>query len=163
MILKSSEELAPVVNNVLRELGELFARILPDITMHHIGSTAIPGALTKGDIDVLLRVENSEFQFTVEILKKHFTIRQAENWTATFASFGTDTDYALPLGIQVVIKDSDADFFLFIHNFFVSNPDRLTEYNELKLGNADKGSKAYWSAKNKLLSNIIAPQKKANP
>jgi len=33
----------------------------PDAEVHHVGSTAIPGLLTKGDLDILVRVDRNRF------------------------------------------------------------------------------------------------------
>jgi GrpB-like predicted nucleotidyltransferase (UPF0157 family) len=157
--LKTAQELAPLVEIILREISAELGALLPRAEFHHIGATALPHALTKGDIDVLLRVPAGEFAPAVEVLRRHFAIKQPENWDPFFASFGRDSDYALPLGVQLVVKDSEADFFLFIHDYFVSHPDRLAEYNRLK-STACTGSAAdYWAAKNRLLASIVALRK----
>ena len=159
MTLKTAQELAPLVDIILREVSAELATLLPRAEFHHIGATALPHALTKGDIDVLLRVPASEFGAAVEVLRQHFAIKQPENWDPYFASFGRDSSYALPLGVQLVVKDSEADFFLFIPDYFVSIPESLAEYNRVK-STASTGSAAeYWAAKNRLLARIVALRK----
>ena len=87
---------------------------MPKSEFHHIGVTAIPGSLTKGDVDVLLRVEARDFMPSVATLRQHFTINQRKIWSDVFASFADDCSFPFPPGIQLVVKGSEADFFLFL-------------------------------------------------
>jgi len=157
--LKSSNELLPLVQSIHQLLFERIRLLVPDTELHHIGATAVPGALTKGDIDTLLQVLPSDFTAVVDVLKQHFQIKQPANWTPEFASFGDDTTYALPVGIQVVVKDSSADFLLFLRDYFIENSAALTEYNRLKTAHSEDGQEAYWNAKNEFLSRILAGRK----
>lgn len=36
------------------------AELIPGAEIEHVGSTSIPGALTKGDVDLLVRVEQAD-------------------------------------------------------------------------------------------------------
>ena len=156
---KTSDELLPLVQPILQRLFARIRVLLPDAELHHIGATAVPGALTKGDIDILLRTLPSDFPAAVDALKQHFQIKQPANWTPEFASFGDDTAYALPVGVQVVIKDSSVDFLLFLRDYFIDNSEALNEYNRLKAAHSKDGQEDYWKAKNKFLSRILVGRK----
>ena len=153
--LKTVDELKPQVQRIISQLSAQLEALFPDIELHHIGATAIPGALTKGDVDVLLRVSGARFFAVVDVLKRHFTIKQPDNWTPDFASFGDDTSFALPVGIQVVVKDSENDFLLFFRDHFISHPAALAEYNRLKTTHAAEGPEGYWKAKDQFLEKIL--------
>jgi GrpB-like predicted nucleotidyltransferase (UPF0157 family) len=153
--LKTVEELEPKVKVTLAKIFAKLARLFPEVEAHHIGATAIPGSLTKGDVDVLLRVPKARFQTVVKVLRQHFTIKQAGNWTPEFASFGDDARHVLPAGIQVVIEDSSMDFFLFLRDYFISHRDALDKYNRLRLIHAAEGQKSYRKAKNEFLEKIL--------
>ena len=116
----------------------------------------MPGAITKGDVDVLIRIPASQFPDIVRTLASHFQVEQASNWTSDFASFGEHVAYSLPVGIQVVALESPADFFLFLHDYFRSHSEALQQYNRLKLMHAHEGPEAYWRAKDAFLSGILA-------
>jgi GrpB-like predicted nucleotidyltransferase (UPF0157 family) len=154
--LKAVEDLLPEVNRVVSRLSDRLRSLVPDAEFHHIGATAIAGALTKGDVDVLLRVSAQRFQATVDVLSAHFAIKQPSNWTAEFASFGDDAGYQLPVGIQVKVKDSDSDFLLYLRDYFRSRPAALREYNQLKVAHANEGREGYWRAKDGFLAGILA-------
>lgn len=157
--LKPANELMPQVERVLASVFAHLAALLPDAELHHIGATAISGAVTKGDLDVLVRVSSVRFPLAVQVLGKHFVVKQPANWTAEFASFGDDTGHALPLGIQVVVKDSEDDFLLFLRDYFLSHNDALLEYNRLKLTHFSEGPDSYWKAKNEFLGKILQERK----
>ena len=86
----------------------------------------------------------------------HYVIKQPENWTPNFASFGDDSGYELPLGIQLVARDSDADIFTFLRDHLLSNPAALAEYNRLKVQHAEQGADAYWEAKHAFFTKLLA-------
>ena len=153
--LKSADALISQVQHVLTSIYVQLGSLLPDAEIEHIGATAVPGAVTKGDVDVVILVAPPAFQAAIEILKKHFSIKQPTNWTKNFASFGDDASYDLPLGIQLVIKGSEADSLVFLRNYLILNPDVLTDYNRLKVQYAKDGPDAYWKAKDSFLSRIL--------
>jgi len=157
--LKSSDELLPVVQQILDRLFTRIRVLLPDAELHHIGATALPGALTKGDIDIVLRTAPADIGKVVATLKAHFQIKQPENWTPEFASFGDDTADALPIGVQVVVRDSSADFLLYLRDYFIQNPVALAEYNQLKAAHAGDSPEGYWKAKDAFLAKILAEKR----
>lgn len=158
--LQSANELAPRVQQVLAAVREKLAAILPGTALEHIGATAIPGAITKGDVDIVLRVAPGAFPAIVDKLRAHFAVRQAANWNENFASFGDDMGYGLPLGIQVVIRDSDMDFLTYLRDYLADRPDVREEYNRVKLQNADQGPESYWKAKDAFFAKILAARRR---
>ena len=154
--LRAESDLAPQVRAALARVVAQIRSVLPEAEVEHIGATAIPEALTKGDLDVMVRVPPSPFLVAVAKLKTVFAIKQLKNWNERFASFGDDIAYGLPLGVQLVSKDSESDFFLFLRDHFIQHPDALEAYNQLKIRHADKGADAYWKAKHIFLSEILA-------
>lgn len=82
--------LAPQVKRLHANLIPRLRRLLPGAEIEHIGATAIPGTLTKGDVDLCVRVARAGFRAAADTLAVHFTTKQPENWTEDFASFGED-------------------------------------------------------------------------
>lgn len=100
--------------------------------IQHIGSSAIPGSVTKGDVDLNVRVSVGKFKEAVGKLKKLYEINQPENWTPNFASFKDDTG-SLPVGVQLTIIGSKYDDFVKLRDLLKSNLLLLEEYNQMKL------------------------------
>ncbi len=157
--LKPVTEFAPIVEKILQQVFVKLRDLLPEAELQHIGATAVPGSITKGDIDVLIHISRERFENAVEVLKQHFAVNQPENWTATFASFGDDCGYELPLGIQVAVKNSEDDFLLFLRDQLISNPELVAECNYLKRTYAPKGRQEYWKAKDEFFQKILASRK----
>lgn len=155
VVLRPVSELAPQVERIVACVTAQLGALLPDAEVHHIGATALPGALTKGDVDVLVRVPPARFPAVVEELRRHFAVKQPANWTDSFASFGEDSGYELPLGIQVVAEDGREDFFLYLRDYFLAHSEALREYDRLKEQHAPGGAEAYWRAKCEFLGAIL--------
>jgi GrpB-like predicted nucleotidyltransferase (UPF0157 family) len=148
-------ELMPRVERTLDRVMARLRALVPGAGLHHIGATALPGALTKGDVDVLVRVPPARLPEVVEVLGRHFAVKQPANWTPSFASFGDDDGYELPLGIQVVAERGAEDFFLFLRDHFIANPGALAEYDRLKTVHAPEGAEAYRRSKAEFLGRIL--------
>jgi GrpB-like predicted nucleotidyltransferase (UPF0157 family) len=160
--LRPVSELRPHVEQLLERLLPQLHALLPDAELCHIGATALPRGVTKGDVDILARVAPEHFAAAVAALRTHFGVKQPDNWTAAFASFGDDVGYALPVGIQLVIKDSRDDFLLFLHQYLLSHPDTLEEYTRLKQTHASEGAESYWQAKDAFLGKVLASRHEAS-
>jgi len=160
IVLRKSDEMRSVVEPALAQLASRLNQILPGVKVEHIGATAIPGALTKGDLDVALRVPARQFGEAVEVLKKSFSIKQHENWTPEFASFGDDSGYPMPVGVQISVEDSKSDFLVFLRDYLIANPSALVEYNDLKRQSFRLGWTSYWQAKDRFLARVLSSRTK---
>ena len=160
LTLTASDELRPRAERVAAKVRDRLNPLLPGAEIDHIGATAVPGAITKGDLDLVVRVTRTGFSGAKDILGAHFEIKQPDNWTPDFASFGDDTGYDLPLGIQLVVKAADLDFLTFLRDYLIQHPAALAEYNRLKMQNADLGPEVYWQAKNAFFTKILASRKR---
>ena len=123
--------------------------------MHHIGATSLPFGHTKGDVDVNVRVEDTQFPLLVAALRERLAVAQPDNWTTGFASFSSEA-YPLPLGVQVTSIGSRDDFLLFLRDRMRADSELLRRYDAAKVGHAAKGAEEYWSAKNELLQQVLA-------
>jgi len=160
ILLQKSEDLLPQVEGILSRLFARLTTLAPDAELHHIGATAVPGTLTKGDLDVMLGVPAARFTAVTVVLKQNFVIKQRENWTPDFASFGDDSGFELPVGIQLIAKDSATDFLLYLRDYLIARPEAVREYNALKVRHAPGGSESYWKAKDEFFAKILAARRR---
>ncbi|HHP0346776.1 GrpB family protein [Acinetobacter baumannii] len=106
--------------------------LLPSAQIEHIGSSAIPNAISKGDLDIYIEVMPEQFEFAIEQLKtlnfieKQNTLRTDE--LCMLESLNNDD-----VAFQVVVTDSVFTFFLTFRNKLMSSPLLVKEYNQLKL------------------------------
>lgn len=126
----SSEYVAQAEQVFESEKSKLLA-LLPDASIHHIGSTSIPGSLTKGDLDINVRVEREAFADAVAVLSEHFAINQPDNWQGDFASYNDD-ETSMDVGIQLTSIGSPSDDFVSLRDRVAADPDLIEEYNGIK-------------------------------
>ena len=67
--VRPESELREVVATAFAEHRERIARRLPAAEIEHVGSTSIRGALTKGDLDLLVRVDAAGFAAAAAALR----------------------------------------------------------------------------------------------
>jgi GrpB-like predicted nucleotidyltransferase (UPF0157 family) len=121
------------VEACLRAQRARIERLLPGADLVHVGATAVPGALTKGDVDLMVRVSSGEFEPAVRALRSAYAIHQPENWTPTYASFVDPAATDPPVGVQVVVAGSrDEALFEPFLDALRGDPALLDEYNALK-------------------------------
>jgi GrpB-like predicted nucleotidyltransferase (UPF0157 family) len=140
---------------------EQVLRLLPDAEVEHVGATSVPGALTKGDLDVLVRVHASEFARAVAVLRNAYAIHQPHNWTPTLASFHDPASSAPPVGVQLVVARSASDaLFGPFRDALIADPALLAEYNELKLRLDGESYERYTTTKGAFVEDVL---QKLNP
>ena len=126
-------ELRTTAQQAFEDHRRRIARVLPDAELEHVGATSVPGALTKGDVDVLVRVSPERFEAAAQCLRRLYAVHQPHNWTPTLASFVDDEADGIPVGIQLVAAGSEDDaMFGAFRDALADDPALLAEYNDLK-------------------------------
>ena len=154
--IKPEEDLRELANATFDEHRRAVLALIPSADVEHVGATAVPGALTKGDVDVLVRVGEPEFAEAVEVLRCRYAIHQPYNWTPTLASFTAPAAAGLGVGIQLVVEGSDADgFFGPFRDALINSPALLTEYNRLKQRLDGLGYQRYTDQKGEFIERVL--------
>jgi GrpB-like predicted nucleotidyltransferase (UPF0157 family) len=142
------ERVAGVFGRRRVELGGL----LPGARVEHVGSTAVPGSLTKGDLDICVIVAGEEFERASRVLGARFEIHQLENWSPTLASFIAPSENGIDVGVQLVPAGSaDERHFVGWRDRLRADPELRARYDELKLRHQDDVMDAYRAAKERLI------------
>jgi GrpB-like predicted nucleotidyltransferase (UPF0157 family) len=124
------------------------AELLPAAQIEHIGATAAPGSLTKGDLDLLVRVATGEFDAAVTALRERYAVNQPESWTPEFASFEQEPAGEIPVGVQLVIAGgSDDSLFLEWRDRLRSDSELRERFNAFKRGQTGAEPGEYIEAK----------------
>lgn len=90
---KKSEFFKSSSNKKFIAVKNKITEIAPWAEVKLIGGTAIPGALTKGDVDLLVRVHKNKFLKTKSLLKEMFEENNQEFWNNEFAIFKDITSF----------------------------------------------------------------------
>jgi GrpB-like predicted nucleotidyltransferase (UPF0157 family) len=146
----SSEEMFDDAQIIFNEKKNELETLLPVVDIQHVGSCAIPGAIGKFDIDIQIRVEAGQFEEVVDIMKLYYFPKHPEwLWNNNLAVFknkdGIQIDYL------VTVKNAREDDYYRVRDYFISHPERLKQYNELKLKYEGKPYAEYRKAKGEFL------------
>ncbi|WP_156645195.1 GrpB family protein [Lentibacillus sp. JNUCC-1] len=134
---------------------------MPYAEVLHVGSTAVAGALTKGDVDLQVRVPQNKFEGAKEVLKQWYSVNKGSYQSHYFCAF-EQPDEVLPLGIQLTAIGSDLDHFWKLTYFFKEHPDYIKAYNAIKEKHNRQSMEKYREAKSAFIENIFSsPEYKA--
>ncbi|MFQ3545311.1 GrpB family protein [Halobacillus rhizosphaerae] len=129
----------------------------PQAEIHHIGSTAVEGSLTKGDVDLQVRIREEQFLPCKGFLLHHYSINTGSTQTHDFCAF--ETNHEIAVGIQLTVKNSSSDFFFKMTRFFVENPAYTQDYNQLKKDYDGADMEDYLQAKAAFLTRMQTSEK----
>ena len=128
--------------------------LLPFAKIEHIGSSAIPNAISKGDLDIYIEVMSDQFEFAIEQLKtlnfieKQNTLRTHE--LCMLESMNDDE-----VAFQIVVADSVFTFFLTFRNKLIDSPLLVHEYNQLKLQCSHLDPDQYRAIKSDFINRVL--------
>ena len=128
--------------------------LLPFAKIEHIGSSAIPNAISKGNLDIYIEVMSEQFEFAIEQLKtlnfieKQNTLRTHE--LCMLESLNNDD-----VAFQIVVTDSVFTFFLAFKNKLINSPTLVNEYNQLKLQCSHLDPDQYRTIKSDFINRVL--------
>ena len=152
--LRYNEEIKEQIQSTFRWLESSIKVLLPDATIEHVGSSAIPGALTRGDVDVMVQVEASQFASARSALDSRFSYNPEMPPEDEFVSYSGEYQ-GMDFGIQLVSGNDDKFGFLRWREALKTNPDLLAKYNRAKQSRADSDMEAYRAAKSALILSFL--------
>ena len=136
--------------------------VLPLAKIEHIGSSAISGALSKGDLDIFVGVNGKQFGDSVKKLKGlGFKVKKGTLRTSSLymlEAFG----YKMDVGIQLVKLGSEFEFFLVFRDLMNSNPSLVEEYNRLKEESVGLKPDDYRKVKLQFIEKVLKRSNKTN-
>jgi GrpB-like predicted nucleotidyltransferase (UPF0157 family) len=123
--------------------------------IHHVGATSVPGCLTKGDLDVVVRVAASDFAAADRVLGSRYARNAGSIRTEIFSAFESP-DSVPPLGIQLTAKGGEYDVFHVFVARLLEDPKLVERYNALKRRFEGQPMEAYRTAKSAFIREILA-------
>lgn len=145
------------VDRLFREQSRRIRTVLPEADIQHVGSTAIPDSLTKGDLDIQVRVPADLFPLAVQRLGTLYHPNKDSIRTDTFAAFQDDTT-SPPLGVQLSVIGSPEDFFWKVRDVLRADPVQQRAYDALKQQYEGEPMDVYRVAKEQFIEAIMATE-----
>ncbi len=155
LLLRPSEYQAEIAAR-FEAVRAAITALVPEGRIEHIGSSVIPGAISKGDLDVCLIVPPAQHETIVSrltalgYLEQQDTLRTPE--LCMLNSPASTAEHA----IQVVASGSEFEDFLQFRDALVSNPVLVEQYNAIKSQNFNLGVEQYRAAKSAFIASVLA-------
>ncbi len=151
----NTKEAAAEAAKAFERLRDLLRRKLPDgCEILHIGATAIQDCMTKGDLDILVRVPADAFAAADACLAELFERNTGSARTSTFSAF-EDAGAAPPLGVQLCSIGGDFDEFHRFVEYLQQSPKLVSDYNALKRRFNGQPMDAYRQAKGEFVARVL--------
>ena len=143
------------INSLFEKLQSVLSELVPFAEIEHIGSTSIPGSITKGDLDIAVRVEQALFEHAMARLnsvceQNTNSYHDHQYQPYIYSINGHD------VGIQLFISNSIYDKrFLTWRDELVQNSCLLERYNALKMSFDGKPMSQYRDAKSRFIRSHL--------
>jgi GrpB-like predicted nucleotidyltransferase (UPF0157 family) len=142
-------------------VGRLFQRVeaqvrnlVPSADVQHVGSTAIQGSLTKGDLDVQVRVAGPEYVAAKDKLSKIYAVNTggfAADDAISFEDYGTQP----PLGVHLTVIGGSADIQWKFRDLLMASSELRDQYDQLKRRFEGRSMAKYRDAKAEFVSRVL--------
>jgi len=151
---RKQEKFSRLAEELFLKERKRILRVIPNADIQHIGSTAIPGSLTKGDLDIQVRVRQKDFEKVQNALSKTYKPNKGNPPTKTYVSF-KDTKTKIPLGVQLTVIGFKEDNFMTLRDILANDKKYLEKYNALKNRYQGKSMKEYRKAKGRFVEEVL--------
>ena len=128
--------------------------LLPEARVEHIGSSVIPDAISKGDLDIFVGVPAGEHQKSTELLKS-LRFKEKQDTLRTSELCMLESENGDNVALQVVANGSTFEFFLQFRDKLLQNPKLVEKYNRLKLSFEGMNEDSYREAKAKFIESVL--------
>ena len=143
------------VNTIFKDLKKDLLDKIPYCRVEHVGSSAIPGTISKGDLDVFVGIDQDKFENAlVQIKDLGFIEKQDTLRTQSLCMLITDK-YNHDVAVQLVANHSEWEDFLLFRDLLRSNPILVEEYNQLKLECVDLNENDYRLKKSQWIESLL--------
>lgn len=152
--VRLAEVVLPAARRVLASHARRIRRLGADGQLTLTGGSSVPGALTRGDIDLHLRVSAARFSASVEALRATYAVVHPEIWTATLATFADPHDRRVGIAVTPIGSEHDRRF-VDSWERLRADPDALAAYNAMKRAHAGDDPSTYERAKSDFFDRLL--------
>ncbi|MFG6446822.1 GrpB family protein [Roseateles sp. BYS180W] len=155
LLLKPSEYQAEIAAR-FEDVRAVISTWVPEGRVEHIGSSAIPGAVSKGDLDICLIVPLSAHAGIVSRLITQGYQEQQDTLRTPELCMLNSPASAAEHAIQLVAAGSEFEGFVQFRDALLANPALVEEYNAVKSQSSHLGADGYRAAKSAFIATVLA-------
>jgi GrpB-like predicted nucleotidyltransferase (UPF0157 family) len=133
----------------------LLGAILPEARIDHVGASAVPGAYSRGGVDVCVAVPRDGFLEALAVLgEAGYAIRPGTRRTEQLCTLDAPPG-DVPLAVQLIEAGSPHESFRRLRDALRDDATLVARYNALKLQAAPYGRDAYREAKARFIRAVL--------
>lgn len=129
-------------------------QLLPAAIVEHIGASSIPGAISKGDLDIYIGITQAQHAQAITILKT-LNFYEKQNTLRTETLCMLESNNKDDVAFQVVAIGSHFEMFLHFRDALRAAPELVRDYNALKARCAGMAPDEYWAQKSKFITHVL--------
>ena len=134
----------------------LLSAILPDARIEHVGSSTIPGAYSRGGVDICVAAPRDAFDEALGVLCEAGYVQRSlddgDHRRATLAAAHGD----VPLTLRLIESGSAHESLMRLRDALRADPTLLARYNAIKIEAGPLGTSAYADAKAAFFADVLA-------
>ncbi|QIZ75636.1 GrpB family protein [Ferrimonas lipolytica] len=128
--------------------------LFPSATIEHVGSSAIDGAISKGNVDIFLGVPKHQLETAIELVAANdFTIKTDTLRSDELCMLQSNQDQQV--AVLLVANDSKFEFFLHFRDQLNRSPDLVAQYNQVKRNSTSPSERYYYTQKSLFIVNVL--------
>lgn len=128
-----SEQYQPRCLQLYKQYTLEIKRLLPDARVEHIGASSVPGALSKGDLDIFVGVDSEYLEVSVRTLQK-LGFQEKRDTLRTPELCMLESQLVDDVALQVVANGSESECYIEFRDKLIATPRLVERYNDLKRG-----------------------------
>jgi GrpB-like predicted nucleotidyltransferase (UPF0157 family) len=142
------------VERLFRRVEARLRSLVPNADIQHVGSTAIPGSLTKGDLDVQVRVAAADYAAARARLAEAYAINEG-GFAADDATSFEDYSGQPALGVHLTVAGGGGDIQWQFRDLLRASSDLRSEYDRLKERYHGGSMEEYRTAKAVFVTRVL--------
>lgn len=157
--LKKADDYQTLLDKIFLQTKQDLASTIPNCAIEHIGSSAIPHAISKGDLDICVIVPtDTQLEDIVKILQSHGYQEKTNTLRTSELCMLVSPRDDLDLALQVIQQGSEFENFIHFRDALTKNSELVSEYNQLKADSAHLSQDRYRQAKADFIHRILKRQ-----
>lgn len=148
-------EYQPHCAQLFEDYKNKIKQLIPFAIVEHIGSSAIPHAISKGDLDIYIEVPAQQFLDAIKDLQQ-LNFKEKPDTLRTHELCMLQSQ-AHDVALQIVVTGSEFQNFLTFRDQLRRHPELVQQYNQLKQSCSGTSPEQYRQIKAIFIQNILNP------
>ena len=133
----------------------LLSAILPDARIEHVGASAVPGAYSRGGVDICVAAPRDAFDEALTVLCEAGYVQHSQHDGVERHATLAAAHGAVPLTLRLIESGSAHESLMRLRDTLRADPALLSRYNAVKIEAGAQGGPAYADAKAAFFADVL--------